>query len=248
MNKQPEDLINGRNAALETLKSDRDIHKVFIQEGLDHARIREIEIAAKKRKAQIKYVPKHKLDKMMEGNHQGVIVAAAMRDYASLDDLFSVAESRGEEPFFILLDEIEDPHNLGSIMRTAEAAGAHGLIIPKHRAVGLTATVAKTSVGAIERVPVARVTNMVETMKELKERGLWLFGTDMDGEDYRQWNANGAIGLVVGNEGKGLSRLVQENVDGMVSIPMLGATESLNASVATGLLMYEVFRHRNPIK
>ncbi len=241
------DIIYGRNAVLSTLKSDRDIHKVYFQEGLSGNRLEEIEAVANSRKAQVYQVPKEKLDRLTDGeNHQGVVVTVAAMDYASLNDLFEVAEERSEEPFFVLLDGIEDPHNLGSILRTADAAGVHGVIIPERRAVGLTATVAKTSAGAIEHVKVARVTNMVDTIQELKERGLWVFGTDMDGEDYRTWNSEGAIALVIGNEGKGISRLVKENCDGIVTLPMSGQIQSLNAGVATALMMYEVARERLP--
>lgn len=240
------DLLFGRNPVIETLQSDRDIHKLFIQEGLSGTRVNEIERLAHKRKADIRYVPKSKLDQMSrDGVHQGVIITVSARDYVSLDDLFERAEKREEDPFFILLDEIEDPHNLGSILRTADATGAHGVIIPKHRAVGLTATVAKASAGAIEHVPVVRVTNIVDTIKILQERGVWVFGTDMEGEDIRSWNAQGPIALVIGNEGKGMSRLVKESVDGNVSIPMVGRISSLNAGVAAGVIMYEVFKQRH---
>lgn len=243
--KQLEDFIIGRNAVLEAVKGDRDINKLFVQEGLSGARIEEIVAAAKKRKVIINYVPKSKLDKLSHNQvHQGIVLAVSARDYASIDDLFAVAAERDEDPFFILLDELEDPHNLGSIMRTADAVGAHGIIIPKHRAVGLTSTVAKAAAGAIEHVKVARVVNMVETIKALKERGVWIFGTDMNGQPMKQWNAKGAIGLVVGNEGSGMSRLVKENVDGIVSIPMTGHVQSLNASVAAALVMYEVYQQR----
>ncbi|WP_027109119.1 23S rRNA (guanosine(2251)-2'-O)-methyltransferase RlmB [Lacticigenium naphthae] len=240
-----EDLVGGRIPAIETLKSDRDINKIFVQEGISGSKITEVVNLAKERKIQISFVPKTKLDQLVEGvNHQGVVVAASPMNYATIDELFERAESAKEDPFFILLDGIEDPHNLGSILRTADAAGVHGVIIPKRRAVGLTATVAKASTGAIEHVPVARVTNLVQTIAELKERGLWIFGTDMEGEDYRQWSAKGPIGIVIGNEGKGLSRLVKDQMDGIVTIPMVGHVQSLNAGVATALLMYEVFRKR----
>lgn len=242
----PTDLLIGRNPAIEALNSDRPVHKLFIQDGLSSGRMDAIIRLGKQRKADIRYVPKEKLDKMAQGgSHQGVILTVAAKDYASLDEVFDRAAARQEDPFIILLDEIEDPHNLGSILRTADAVGAHGVIIPKHRAVGLTATVGKSSAGAMEHVPVVRVTNMVDTMKELKDRGLWLFGTDADGQDFRQWNASGPIGIVIGNEGSGISRLVKDHCDGMVSLPMVGQISSLNASVAAGIIMYEVFRqHR----
>lgn len=242
------DLLIGRHPVLEALQSDRDIHKLFVQEGLEGGRIDQIEQAAHRRNAEIRYVPKSKLDKMSRnGVHQGVIVTVAARDYASLDDIFDLAEARSQAPFIVILDELEDPHNLGSILRTADATGAHGVIIPKHRAVGLTYTVAKASAGAIEHVPVARVTNIVDTIKDLQERGVWVFGADGDGEDYRQWNAKGPIAVVIGNEGKGMSRLVKESVDGIVSIPMVGEISSLNASVAAGIMMYEVYRQNQQI-
>ena len=242
------DLVAGRLPAIEVLKSERDINKIFLQEGLSGSKMEEIQNLAKKRSIQISLVPKAKLDQLVDGmNHQGVVVAASAFQYATIDDLFAIAAQKNEDPFFILLDGVEDPHNLGSIMRTADAIGAHGIIIPKRRAVGLTATVAKASTGAIEHVAVARVTNLVQTIKELKERGLWLYGTDMEGQDYRQWETTLPIGLVMGNEGKGISRLVKEQMDGMVTIPMTGHVQSLNASVAASLLMYEVYRGRNKI-
>ena len=174
-------------------------------------------------------------------------LAVAAYHYADIDDLFANAERRGEDPFFLILDELEDPHNLGSIIRTADAAGVHGIIIPRRRAVGLTSVVAKTSTGALEHVPVARVTNLVQTAKELKERGVWLFGTDMEGKDYRQWDAHGAVALVIGNEGKGISALLKKNCDEMLTIPMVGHVQSLNASVAAGLLIYQGFNSRHPL-
>ncbi|WP_313467262.1 23S rRNA (guanosine(2251)-2'-O)-methyltransferase RlmB, partial [Carnobacterium sp.] len=192
------------------------------------------------------FVPKAKLDQLVDGiTHQGVVIAVAAFQYATIDDLFAAAAEKNEAPFFIILDGVEDPHNLGSIMRTADASGAHGIIIPKRRAVGLTATVAKASTGAIEHVPVARVTNLTQTINELKERGVWLYGTDMAGQDYREWETSIPIGLVIGNEGKGITRLVKEQMDGMLTIPMTGHVQSLNASVAASLLMYEVYRGRH---
>lgn len=242
------DLVAGRLPAIEVLKSERDINKIFLQEGLTGSKITEILSLAKKRSAQVQMVPKSKLDTLVDGiNHQGVVVAAAAFQYAELDDLFAAAALKEEDPFFIILDGLEDPHNLGSIMRTADASGAHGIIIPKRRAVGLTATVAKASTGAIEHVPVVRVTNLVQTINELKERGVWLYGTDMKGQDYRKWDTKLPIAVVMGNEGKGISRLVKEQMDGMITIPMVGHVQSLNASVAASLLMYEVYRGRNQI-
>lgn len=248
MSKQPEDIVFGRHPAMEVLRSERDINKVFLQDGLSGAKMNEIHKLAAKQKVQISYVPKSKLDKLVEGkNHQGVVVTASPVEYATLDELYHVAEDKGEDPFFILLDGVEDPHNLGSILRTADATGVHGVIIPNRRAVGLTSTVSKASTGAIEHVPVARVTNMTQTINELKDRGFWIFGTDMDGTDYREWNVEGAIGLVIGSEGNGISHLVKENVDQMLTIPMVGHVQSLNASVASSVLMYEVYRKRRPL-
>ena len=197
----------------------------------------------------VQFVPKKKLDGMIEGNHQGVLAQVAAYQYAELDDLFALAAKRNEDPFFLLLDEIEDPHNLGSIMRTADAAGAHGIIIPKRRAVGLTATVAKLSTGAIEHIPVVRVTNMSRTIDELKESGVWIAGTDAKGkEDYRQFDGTMPLGLVIGSEGKGMGRLIRDKCDFLIQLPMAGHVTSLNASVAAALLMYEVYRKRHPLE
>ncbi|WP_047393271.1 23S rRNA (guanosine(2251)-2'-O)-methyltransferase RlmB [Pisciglobus halotolerans] len=235
----------GRMPAIEVLKSERDINKVFLQEGLSGSKMNEIHKLAKERQVQISYVPKSKLDQLVDGaNHQGVVIGTAAYQYATIDDLFAAAAEKEEDPFFLILDGVEDPHNLGSIMRTADASGVHGIIIPKRRAVGLTATVAKASTGAIEHVPVVRVTNLVQTIKELKNHGLWFYGTDMKGQDYRKWDTKLPIGLVIGNEGQGISRLVKEQMDGMLTIPMTGHVQSLNASVAASLLMYEVYRGR----
>ncbi|WP_237585449.1 23S rRNA (guanosine(2251)-2'-O)-methyltransferase RlmB [Alkalibacterium sp. MB6] len=241
-------MVIGRNPILETLKSDRDVNKLFVQDGLSGNKIADILDEAKKRKVQLSFVPKTKLDTLSDGgNHQGLVLATSPVNYASIDELFEKAKEKNEEPFFILLDGIEDPHNLGSILRTADASGVHGVIIPKRRAVGLTSTVAKASAGAIEHVMVARVTNLSQTIDELKERGLWIFGTDMKGKDYRHWDVSAPVGLVIGNEGKGISRLVKEKVDETLSIPMVGDVQSLNAGVATALLMYEVYRKRHPL-
>lgn len=242
---EAENLVAGRNPAIETLNSDRDINKVFLQEGLSGEKVDQILELTKEKRIPFSFVPKTKLDQLTNGAvHQGVVVAASPVAYASLDDLFKRAEEKKEQPFFLILDGIEDPHNLGSIMRTADASGVHGIIIPKRRATGLTAVVAKASAGAVENVPVVRVTNLVQTIRELKEKGIWLYGTDMKGQDYRKWEADLPVGLVIGNEGKGMSRLVKEQMDGMITIPMTGTIQSLNASVAAGLLMYEVMRKR----
>ena len=247
-NKQQPDFVIGRHPAMASLKSGHSINKVFIQEGLKSESIGQIIAKAKKQGLVIQRVSKSKLDTLANGqNHQGVVLAVASFEYASLEQVFELAESRNEAPFVVILDGIEDPHNLGSILRTADAAGVHGVIIPKRRAVGLTSTVAKTSAGAIERVPVVQVNNLVNNLKELKDRGLWIFGTDMAGTDYRRWDATGPVGLIIGNEGKGMARLTKENVDEMLTIPMVGDIQSLNASVAAGLLIYQGYSSRHPL-
>ncbi|WP_251547539.1 23S rRNA (guanosine(2251)-2'-O)-methyltransferase RlmB [Limosilactobacillus caecicola] len=247
-NEQPEFII-GRHPAVAALKSDQEINKVFIQKGLKTDAISQIIKLAKDRRLVISNVPKTKLDQMVDHqNHQGVALAVAAYHYATVDDLFENAAQHDEAPFFLILDELADPHNLGSILRTADAAGVHGIIIPKRRAVGLTSVVAKTSTGAIEHVPVARVTNLVQTANELKGRGVWLFGTDMQGTDYRHWDAQGPVALVIGNEGKGISQLLKKTCDEMLTIPMIGHVQSLNASVAASLLIYQGFNSRHPLK
>ncbi|SDC52712.1 23S rRNA (guanosine2251-2'-O)-methyltransferase [Pelagirhabdus alkalitolerans] len=240
--------IIGKNPVLEALKSGRTINKLFLADHLNQNATQQIYKLAKEQKIVIKQVPKKKLDQMVDGQHQGIVAAVAAYDYATLDELFERAASKGEEPFFVLLDEIEDPHNLGSILRTADAVGVHGVIIPRRRAVGLTSTVAKTSAGAIEYVPVARVTNMAQTIDELKAKNVWVVGTEMDAsEDYRQLPNDLPIALVIGNEGKGISRLVKEKCDWTIQLPMQGTVSSLNASVAGSLLMYEIYRKRHPL-
>ncbi|MBA2879486.1 23S rRNA (guanosine(2251)-2'-O)-methyltransferase RlmB [Anoxybacillus ayderensis] len=242
------DLIIGKNPVLEALKSGREMNKIWIAEGSQRGQMQPIIQLAKEMGITVQYVPKKKMDQLSEGNHQGVIAQVAAYRYYDVDDLFKKAEERGEAPFFIILDELEDPHNLGSIMRTADAVGAHGIIIPKRRSVGLTATVAKASTGAIEHVPVARVTNLARTVDELKDRGVWIFGTDAKGnEDYRQLDGVIPLALVIGSEGKGISRLLREKCDVLVRLPMVGHVTSLNASVAASLLMYEVYRKRHPL-
>lgn len=240
--------IIGRNPVIEALRSGRDINKIWIAEGAAKGQVQIVLALAKENKVILQHAPKKKLDQLVEGNHQGVIAQVAAYQYAELEDLFKVAEKRNEDPFFLILDEIEDPHNLGSIMRTADATGAHGIIIPKRRAVGLTASVAKASTGAIEYIPVARVTNLSRTIDELKERGLWIAGTDAKGKtDYRNLDGKMPIGLVIGSEGKGMSRIIGEKCDFLITLPMVGKVTSLNASVAASLLMYEVYRKRNEI-
>lgn len=238
----------GRNTIIEAIKSGRDINKIWVAEGAVKGQIQIVLQLAKENGIIIQQSPKKKLDQMVEGNHQGVIAQVAAYAYSELDDLFALAKERDEAPFFLLLDEIEDPHNLGSIMRTADAVGAHGIIIPKRRAVGLTATVAKASTGAIEYIPVVRVTNMARTLDELKDRGIWVAGTDAKGtDDFRNLDGTMPLCVVIGSEGKGMSRLVTEKCDFLVQLPMVGKVTSLNASVAASLLMYEVFRKRHPI-
>ncbi|QGH32697.1 23S rRNA (guanosine(2251)-2'-O)-methyltransferase RlmB [Gracilibacillus salitolerans] len=238
--------IIGKNTVMEALESDRSIQKLYLTENLNAPLAKKLQGLAKAKNAPVQRVPKKKLDQLVDGNHQGIAALVAAYDYASLDQLFDIAEKRDEPPFFLILDEIEDPHNLGSILRSADATGAHGVIIPKRRAVGLTATVAKTSVGAIEHIPVVRVTNIAQTIEELKMRNVWIVGTEAEAtEDYRKLDGQLPIALVIGNEGKGISRLVKKNCDWTVSLPMSGSVSSLNASVAASLLMYEVFRKRD---
>ncbi|MCT4382860.1 23S rRNA (guanosine(2251)-2'-O)-methyltransferase RlmB [Leuconostoc suionicum] len=242
------EFVYGHHASVESLRSTQEINKVWLQTGLQDKIRNEITQLAKKKKLVIQQAPKSKLDELTDGgNHQGVVLSVAAFEYASIDDLFDQADKKGEAPFFVILDGIEDPHNLGSILRTADAAGVHGIIIPKRRAVQLTATVAKTSTGAIEHVPVARVTNLVNVVEELKKRNVWVFGTDMAGDDYRRWDAHGAVALIIGNEGRGISPLLKKKVDGMVTIPMVGHVQSLNASVAASLLIYQGYNSRNPL-
>lgn len=244
-----DDFIIGRHPAVAALKADdQEINKVFIQSGLRAGAIGEIIKLAKKRHLVVTNVPKAKLDRLVNHeNHQGVVLAVAAYQYATIDDLFDRAEERDEAAFFLILDQLADPHNLGSILRTADAAGVHGVIIPKRRSVGLTSVVAKTAAGALEHVPVARVNNLVQTAEELKERGVWLFGTDMKGTDYRRWDATGPSAVVIGNEGKGISPLMKKTCDEMLTIPMVGHVQSLNASVATSLLIYQGFNSRHPV-
>lgn len=229
----------------EALKSKKPIDKLYVLDGCQDGPVMTIKREAKKQGCLMKFVAKERLDQLSEtGHHQGVIALAAAYEYAELEDLFRMAREKGEDPFFILLDNIEDPHNLGAIIRTANLAGAHGVIIPKNRAVGLTAAVARTSAGALNYTPVARVTNLVRTMDELKKRGLWMVCADMGGTKMYDLNLKGPIGLVIGSEGEGVGRLVKENCDMTAAIPMKGDIDSLNASVAAGVLAYEVVRQR----
>ena len=240
-----ENMIEGRNAVLEALRSGKPVDKLFVLDGCQDGPVRTIVREAKKHDTLVQFVDKERLTQLSQtGRHQGVIAYTAAYEYAQVEDMLALAKERGEDPFLILLDDIEDPHNLGAIIRTANLAGAHGVIIPKRRAVGLTATVAKTSAGAINYTPVAKVTNLTKTMKELKEKGLWFVCSDMGGESMYKLNLTGPIGLVIGNEGEGVSRLVKETCDFVASIPMKGDIDSLNASVATGVLAYEIVRQR----
>lgn len=235
------DIIFGRNPVSEAIRSGRAIDSLLIAKGAKAGAIVGILAKAKERNIRIKEVDPKKLDYMCSGGtHQGIAAVAAVCEYKELEDIFSLASSKGEAPFIIILDEIEDPHNLGAIIRTAECAGAHGIIIPNRRSAGLSFTVGKTAAGAVEYVPVVRVPNIPSVIETLKERGLWIFGADMNGEDYRRCNFDGAVALVIGNEGKGIGRLVREKCDVIVSLPMKGKINSLNASVAAGILMYKI--------
>lgn len=237
--------IEGRNAVLEAFRSGKCVDKLFILDGCQDGPVRTIAREARKSDTIINYVSKERLDQLSETHaHQGVIAQVAAYDYSTVDEILARAEEKGEAPFLIILDNVEDPHNLGAIIRTANLAGAHGVIIPKRRAVGLTSTVAKTSAGAINYTPVAKVTNIVRTIEELKEKGIWFVCADMGGETMYDLDLTGPMGLVIGNEGEGVSRLVREACDFTASIPMKGDIDSLNASVAAGVLAYEIVRQR----
>ena len=237
--------IEGRNAVMEAFRSGKTIDRVYVLKGCQDGPINSILREARKHDTLVNFVAKERLDQMSEtGKHQGVIASAAAYAYAEVEDMLKLAEEKGEPPFLFLLDDIEDPHNLGAIIRTANLAGAHGVIIPKRRAVGLTATVARTSAGALNYTPVAKVTNLSATIEELKEKGLWFVCADMGGTTMYDLNLTGPIGLVIGNEGDGVSRLVKEKCDFVASIPMKGEINSLNASVAAGVLAYEIVRQR----
>ncbi len=237
--------IEGRNAVLEAFRSGKTIDKLFVLDGCQDGPIKTITREARKHDTIINYVTKERLDQLSETKkHQGVVAFAAAYEYAQVEDMLKLAEEKGEPPFLFLLDNIEDPHNLGAIIRTANLAGAHGVIIPKRRAAGLTATVAKTSAGALNYTPVAKVTNLSAVIKELKDKGLWFVCADMDGTRMYDLDLRGPIGLVIGSEGEGVSRLVKEQCDFVASIPMKGDIDSLNASVAAGVLAYEIVRQR----
>lgn len=238
--------IEGRNAVTEALRAGKPIDRLFLLDGCQDGPIKTILREAKKGDTIITFVKKERLDQMSEsGKHQGVIAYAAAYEYAEVEDILNAAKEKGEAPFIVILDGIEDPHNLGAMIRTANQAGVHGIIIPKRRAVGLTGTVAKVSAGAINYVPVAKVTNLVATIEELKEKGLWFVCADMSGEVMYRQNLTGPIGLIIGGEGEGVSRLVKEKCDFITKIPMQGDIDSLNASVAMGILSFEIVRQRN---
>jgi len=237
--------LEGRNVVIEALRAGKTIDRLFILDGCQDGPIKSITREARKTDAIITFVKKERLDQMSDtGKHQGVIAYAAAYEYAEIEDIFKAAEEKNEAPFIILLDNIEDPHNLGAIIRTAHQAGAHGVIIPKRRAVGLTATVAKTSAGALNYIPVAKVTNLSTTIEELKEKGLWFVCADMEGELMYKLDLKGPIGLVIGGEGEGVGKLVKEKCDYVAKIPMFGKVDSLNASVAMGVMAYEIVRQR----
>lgn len=242
----PDDVLVGRNAVTEALKSGRGINKLWIASGDREGSVSEIAALAKERGIVVQYVERGKIESLAGGHrHQGVLAYVAPVPYAELDDILKAAEEKGEAPFLVLLDELEDPHNLGALLRTADATGVHGILIPKRRSVSLNATVAKTSAGAVEYVPVARIGNIAQTLKKLKEKGFWVAGADMDGEKaYYEADLTGPLVLVVGSEGRGMSRLTKEACDFIVSMPMVGRINSLNASVAGSILMYESMRQR----
>lgn len=242
------EIIGGKNPVLEALRAGRDINKIWLAEGIQKTGVTELLKLAKEQGVIVQFVPKKKIDGLTDSNHQGIVAAVAAYRYAELDELFDAAAAKEQDPLFIILDELEDPHNLGSILRTADAMGAHGVIIPKRRAVGLTAVVAKASTGAIEHVPVVRVNNLSQTVDELKKRGVWIAGTDAkEASDYRQMDANLPLTVIIGSEGKGMSRILREKCDFLYKLPMVGHVTSLNASVAASLLLYEVYRKRNPL-
>ena len=243
------EILSGKNPVLEALRSGREMNKVWIAEGVKKAGVAELLQLAKEAGIIVQFVPKNKVDQLTDGAvHQGIAASVAAYRYAEIDELFELAAKRNEDPFFLILDELEDPHNLGSILRTADATGVHGVIIPKRRAVGLTGVVAKTSTGAIEHIPVARVTNLAQTVEDLKKRGVWIAGTDAKGSaDYRRMDAKLPLAIIIGSEGKGMSRLLKEKCDFLYNMPMVGHVTSLNASVAAAILMYEVLRNRQPV-
>lgn len=248
MTTQDIEMIGGRNPVTEALRSGRELNKIWVAEGINKKSIGEILSLANKAKVVVQYVPNKRLDSLLDSHHQGVVASVAAYRYAELEEIFELAAQKEEDPFILILDELEDPHNLGLILRTADATGVHGVIIPRRRSVGLTAVVAKASTGAIEYVPVVRVNNLSQTVTQLKERGVWVAGTDAQGStDYRQMDATLPLAMVIGSEGKGMSRILKEKCDFLYHLPMVGQVTSLNASVAASLLMYEVLRKRAPL-
>ncbi len=241
---QTEDYISGRNAVGEALRSSRAIDRVLVTRGEHTGSIGMLLGQCRDKGILIKEVDSRKLDSLVGPHHQGIVAVAACKGYVTLDDLFEAAAAKGEPPFFVVCDELEDPHNLGAILRTADASGVHGVIVPKRRSAGLTSAVYKASAGAVEYVPVARVSNIADTLRELKKRGVWIYGLDMQGEPWCSTDLTGAVALVVGSEGQGIGRLVREQCDFMLSLPMKGKISSLNASVACGILLYEAARQR----
>lgn len=245
-NAEQNDKIFGRNPVLEALQSGRTIDKLLLQDGLRHSQISKITAIAKEHKIPFQFTGKHKLDEISGGNHQGVVAYISAHEYSTVDDILNLAQSCGEAPLVVIADGLTDPHNLGSILRSANAAGAHGVIIPKNRSVTVTSVVAKVSAGAIEYTPIARVTNISQTIEQLKKEGLWIVGTDLSAEQFHyDCDLKGALGIVIGSEGEGISRIVREKCDFLVKIPMLGEIQSLNASVAAGILLYEAVRQRS---
>lgn len=241
LDNQRNDIIAGRNPVMEAIRSGRSIESILVAKGERSGSVVAIIAKAKQKNIPVKDVDSKKLDFLAKGvNHQGIVAQCAVKEYSTLEDIFSLAEEREESPFIIVLDKIEDPHNLGAIIRTAECAGAHGVIIPERRSAGLSYTVEKTSAGALEYMPVVRVKNISAVLQKLKNKGIWVYGADMDGEHYKKVNFDGAVALVIGNEGKGISPLVAKDCDVIVSLPMKGKINSLNASVAAGILMYEI--------
>lgn len=243
--KRENDLIVGRNCLSEALRSGRALDRVLVMKGFQNSALSALVAKAKESGAVIKEVDVKKLDLISGGAaHQGIVAYASVREYAQVEDIFALAKQKNEDPFLIVLDEIEDPHNLGAIIRTAECAGAHGVIIPRRRSVGLSYTVGKASAGAVEYMPVARVTNIAMALEELKQKGVWVYGADMDGQAWCKADLKGPVALVIGSEGRGIGRLVKEKCDAVLSLPMQGNITSLNASVAAGVLMYEITRQR----
>lgn len=241
LDNQRNDIIAGRNPVMEAIRSGRSIESILVAKGERSGSVVAIIAKAKQKNIPVKDVDSKKLDFLAKGvNHQGIVAQCAVKEYSTLEDIFALAEERGESLFIIVLDKIEDPHNLGAIIRTAECAGAHGVIIPERRSAGLSYTVEKTSAGALEYMPVVRVKNISAVLQKLKDKGIWVYGADMDGEHYKKVNFDGAVALVIGNEGKGISPLVAKDCDVIVSLPMKGKINSLNASVAAGILMYEI--------